>query len=165
MANSAVGRHPDGGQPGADLGSLPFPVSERSVVLAASPNVVAISAYQRYRGNMQDFGVGFWEYQGPDSLHGKAAIVDDRVSYVGSYNVDSRSESSNTELMLVVDDFRFASELRADLEGHIEEGGLMRAENGGLVPRDDLEVNRPSFVKVYLSRILSFYMPLLQYYV
>jgi len=49
-------------------------------------------------------------------LHGKSLIVDDNVSYVGSYNLDPRSGSYNTEAGLVIRDVAFAKELKRLIE-------------------------------------------------
>ncbi len=49
-------------------------------------------------------------------LHGKSLVVDDNVSYVGSYNLDPRSGLYNTEVGLVVRDAAFAVELRRLIE-------------------------------------------------
>ena len=52
-------------------------------------------------------------------LHGKSLIVDNELSYVGSYNLDPRSGSYNTEVGLVVRDSEFALELRRVIEQDI----------------------------------------------
>jgi len=49
-------------------------------------------------------------------LHGKSLIVDDNVSFVGSYNLDPRSGLYNTEVGLVVKDADFALKLRRLIE-------------------------------------------------
>ena len=49
-------------------------------------------------------------------LHGKSLVVDDEVSYVGSYNLDPRSGSYNTEVGLIVRDPAFAIKLRRLIE-------------------------------------------------
>jgi len=46
------------------------------------------------------------------SMHAKSLVVDGRLSYVGSYNLDPRSDSYNTEVGLLVLDHGFASRLR-----------------------------------------------------
>ena len=46
------------------------------------------------------------------SMHAKSLVVDGRLSYVGSYNLDPRSDSYNTEVGLLVSDHDFASRLR-----------------------------------------------------
>ena len=49
-------------------------------------------------------------------LHGKSMIVDEEISFVGSYNLDPRSENINTESGLVVRDKQFARLLRTNIE-------------------------------------------------
>ena len=49
------------------------------------------------------------------SLHAKSLIVDGRLSYVGSYNLDPRSDSYNTEVGLLVEDEVFALKLRKSI--------------------------------------------------
>jgi len=48
-------------------------------------------------------------------VHAKSMVVDERVAYVGSYNLDPRSENLNTEVGLLVDDAHFARELNAEI--------------------------------------------------
>ncbi|MFP6901872.1 MAG: phospholipase D family protein [Opitutales bacterium] len=49
-------------------------------------------------------------------LHGKSLVVDDQVSFVGSYNLDPRSGTYNTEVGLIVRDSEFAIKLRRLIE-------------------------------------------------
>ena len=49
-------------------------------------------------------------------LHAKSLVVDDTVAFIGSYNLDPRSENLNTEAGLLVRDEAFARELRAEIE-------------------------------------------------
>ena len=46
------------------------------------------------------------------SLHAKSMVVDENVSYVGSYNLDPRSDSYNTEVGILIVDEGFAKSLR-----------------------------------------------------
>ena len=75
--------------------------------------------YLKYRGSMAKAGVDFHEYKGPDCLHGKVIIIDGRVSMVGSYNIDPRSEYLNTEVMAVADNEELARGLQRLIERHI----------------------------------------------
>jgi cardiolipin synthase C len=50
------------------------------------------------------------------SLHAKSMVVDGAIGYIGSYNLDPRSENLNTEVGLLVEDETFAQELRAEIE-------------------------------------------------
>jgi putative cardiolipin synthase len=47
------------------------------------------------------------------SLHTKAVVVDRRIAFVGSFNMDPRSARLNTESGVVIDDPGFAEEVRA----------------------------------------------------
>jgi len=50
------------------------------------------------------------------SLHAKSLVVDDTIAFVGSYNLDPRSEDLNTEVGLLVEDKTFALGLRQEIE-------------------------------------------------
>jgi len=63
------------------------------------------------------------------SIHAKSMVVDDRVAFIGSYNLDPRSENLNTEVGLLIGDGTLASELRAEIESD------MRPENSWVIAR------------------------------
>jgi putative cardiolipin synthase len=65
-------------------------------------------------------------------LHAKSLVVDGRLAFVGSYNLDPRSENLNTEVGLLVEDEAFARELQADIARD------MRAENSWVIARRDI---------------------------
>jgi putative cardiolipin synthase len=65
-------------------------------------------------------------------LHAKSLVVDDRLAFVGSYNLDPRSENLNTEVGLLVEDAAFARELRAEIVRD------MRAENSWVIARRNI---------------------------
>jgi phosphatidylserine/phosphatidylglycerophosphate/cardiolipin synthase-like enzyme len=66
------------------------------------------------------------------SLHAKSLVVDDAVAFIGSYNLDPRSENLNTEAGLLVEDEAFARGLRAEIERDL------RAENSWVIARRNL---------------------------
>ncbi len=49
-------------------------------------------------------------------IHAKCMQIDDRLSFIGSYNLDPRSANLNTELSVAIDDPAFALTLRRYLE-------------------------------------------------
>jgi putative cardiolipin synthase len=57
------------------------------------------------------------------SLHTKAVVVDRRLAFVGSFNMDPRSARLNTESGVVIDDPVFAAEVRAHYERAITRAG------------------------------------------
>jgi phosphatidylserine/phosphatidylglycerophosphate/cardiolipin synthase-like enzyme len=66
------------------------------------------------------------------SLHAKSLVVDDHLAFVGSYNLDPRSENLNTEVGLLVEDRAFARALREEIDRD------MRAENSWVIARRQL---------------------------
>lgn len=87
-------------------------------------------AYARYRHRLLRAGVEVHElkhssrlrhrtsFRGSSraSLHTKAVIVDGRVAFVGSFNLDPRSTWINTEMGALIDDARFGELVRANIE-------------------------------------------------
>lgn len=108
-------------------------------------------AYARYRHRLLLAGVELYElkqtsrggrasFHGSSkaSLHTKAVIVDGRVSFVGSFNLDPRSTWINTEMGALVDDARFAEIVRANIERSLmpEHSFELSLEQGSLVWSD-----------------------------
>lgn len=62
-------------------------------------------------------------------MHAKSLVVDSRIAFVGSYNLDPRSERLNTEAGLLVEDAAFATELRSEIERD------MQAQNSWVIAR------------------------------
>ena len=116
---------------------------------ASTDNIMAYSANYRLRGDyVEKLGLRVFEYKPQPAvmadlfpeyeqrasearakglrdlpffcLHAKSLVVDDRVAFVGSYNLDPRSVSLNTEVGLVIEDADFARELRAQIERDME---------------------------------------------
>ena len=48
-------------------------------------------------------------------LHSKSLVIDDRIAFIGSYNLDPRSQNLNTEVGLIIEDEMIAKELSADI--------------------------------------------------
>lgn len=70
--------------------------------LSSSPNYPAFSNYMLHRKEFIKTGIHIFEYQsdGSKSLHTKALLIDDTLSVVGSFNLDHRSLSLNTETIV-----------------------------------------------------------------
>jgi putative cardiolipin synthase len=86
--------------------------------------------YVPYRKRLIEAGVDLYEVQGNGSLagyldrvgedgraglHTKSMVFDERVSVIGSYNMDPRSRVWNSEIALVVDDAGFAAEVLEEM--------------------------------------------------
>ncbi len=93
--------------------------------LAATDVLAVHGAYARYRRGLVEAGIKLYELQAEDrrrraslfgsknaSLHTKALVVDGRWGFVGSFNLDPRSKSINTEMGILFDDKTLSAELR-----------------------------------------------------
>ena len=100
--------------------------------LASNNHTIAHSAYKGWRKELLDHGIEIYEFRwdaevvayygtppvSPDwvGLHSKAAVIDNRWSFVGSPNVDPRSLVLNTEVGLFIDSEELAARLGALLK-------------------------------------------------
>lgn len=66
-------------------------------------NLFGCTDYLNQKNNILATGAQVHEFSGAHSSHTKTVLVDDRLSIVGSYNMDMRSTYLDTELMLAVD--------------------------------------------------------------
>jgi putative cardiolipin synthase len=87
--------------------------------LQATDNLWPQAGYAGEKAGLVRSGVELWEYQGPECLHAKDAVIDGRTVIVGSYNLDPRSQSLNRELALVADNVELAAELRQRMDAHL----------------------------------------------
>jgi len=53
-------------------------------------------------------------------LHAKSMVIDDTISFIGSYNLDPRSENLNTEVGIVITDKTFARLLKNSIKKDME---------------------------------------------
>ncbi len=77
--------------------------------VGSSPNPIACAAYYGDRNSILNSGVSIWEYQGENSIHAKSYVIDDRITAIGSYNLDPRSAYLDTELLIVIDSPEFTA--------------------------------------------------------
>lgn len=91
--------------------------------LAATDNLQAFSGYKNQRKSLLDMGIEIYEYRPyPQvqqqlleryptiksknpvfALHAKTMIIDSRVIFIGTYNLDPRSQNLNTEVGIIID--------------------------------------------------------------
>ena len=65
-------------------------------------------------------GANVYELMNDYPVHTKAVLIDDRISIVGSYNLDMRSTYLDTELMLVIDSKELNAQIRATEKDYME---------------------------------------------
>jgi putative cardiolipin synthase len=104
--------------------------------LATNDVNAAHAGYARYREQMLRYGVEIYELR-PDagtqrprwwlmagrsraSLHTKAVVFDRQKVVIGSFNLDPRSGSINTEVVVLIDSSEFAAQVLAYMETGIQ---------------------------------------------
>ncbi|OQX17125.1 MAG: phospholipase D family protein [Desulfobulbaceae bacterium A2] len=104
--------------------------------LASSDNLQASSGYRNQRDALLALGMNLYEYK-PDpetrntllksaltdkiklpafALHAKTMVVDSKIVYVGTYNLDPRSENLNTEVGVIMHSDALACAVEAAIE-------------------------------------------------
>ncbi len=116
--------------------------------LAATDNLQAFSGYRNQRMKLLRMGLEIFEYR-PDpenrqtlmarpvataeppvfALHAKSMVVDGRTVYIGTYNLDPRSENLNTEVGVVMDNPVLAAEVAAAIEADMAPGNSWNARD------------------------------------
>lgn len=130
--------------------------------MASSPNLPAFSNYYFQREKFLDLGVQIFELQSGDSNHGKSLIIDDRLSAVGSFNMDSRSAYFSTETMLLIDSEEFAAELSAAIDNQIANSLEVGADNK-YIPSDTVEKASVPLWKSILMHVVYILLRPFQY--
>ena len=99
--------------------------------LASTDNLQAYSGYQKQKQRLLDLGISLYEFKpnpgihrhlidrheqlGKTSpifaLHAKSLVIDNRITYIGTFNFDPRSANLNTEVGVVIDDSKIAHQV------------------------------------------------------
>jgi len=88
-------------------------------------------------------------------LHAKSLVIDDEIAFVGTYNLDPRSENLNTEVGLVVKDKKFAAMLKKSI---IKD---MLPQNSWVIAKNQypMGLGIPNAVMEELSHLIPFFDP------
>ncbi len=92
--------------------------------LTNSSNLFAGSGYSLFQDDLKDF-IGdrgkLYEYYNNGSIHAKSYIIDERISAIGSFNLDHRSTFLSTETMVIIDSEPFAKNFSTQIDGLIDQ--------------------------------------------
>jgi len=104
--------------------------------LASTDNIQAFSGYKNQRKRLLNMGLQIFEYK-PDpevqeklfrryesssktppvfAIHAKTMVIDSEVVYIGTYNLDPRSENLNTEVGVIVRNKQFAKKVEQSIQ-------------------------------------------------
>ncbi len=86
--------------------------------ISSNDSMLVQLGYETSKKQLLRVGVDLWEYKGPDTLHAKSAVLDDRIALVGSFNVDPRSQHLNTETGIAINDEVTARQLARYINAH-----------------------------------------------
>ena len=98
----------------------------RIVTASITDNFASVGAARHFYSRLLKRGVEIYEYQ-PTRLHTKLIVIDD-VVHIGSANFDLRSFYLNLEMMLRIDDPRFAKAMRRFVQGEIADSERITLE-------------------------------------
>jgi putative cardiolipin synthase len=139
--------------------------------LASTDNLLAFSGYKKQRKAILKTGVEVYEYN-PNpaiqqqlieryprladnspvfAIHAKSMVVDEKVLYIGTFNLDPRSANLNTEVGIIVENEELANQLTQSIEND------MHAENSWQTTLDyNPDSEAPFFkrTKVFFLRML-----------
>lgn len=124
----------------------------------STPNIPGFSGYLRQKKEILQTGP-IYEYMGPGSIHAKSALVDDRMSIVGSFNLDPRSLHLDTETMLVIDSEPFNEQLGSVMELWIDASACNEQNGEILAPADPrIPYQKPGIIKTIILRVAQVLM-------
>lgn len=95
--------------------------------LSSTDVVPAYSAWREYRDELVENGIDVYEYRSEGykvkhhsgssaSLHSKVLVFDDKITWVGSFNIDPRSALYSTEVVAAFNNEEFAKKMRQYIE-------------------------------------------------
>ena len=122
--------------------------------MASSPNPIAYAGYSNSRKTLIDSGISIYEHQGPESLHGKSYVYDNKISAVGSFNFDARSSFINSEVMVIIYSEDFADKLMDHINSDLD-NSLKLNDDLTYEVDESLKPAKISFIKKLFIKILE----------
>ncbi|MGD1823012.1 MAG: phospholipase D-like domain-containing protein [Pleomorphochaeta sp.] len=113
----------------------------------STPNFFAFAGYLKYKKDLLNEDLDIYEYQGEGSIHAKSYIIDDNISIIGSFNMDSRSTYLSTETMLIIDSEDLVNQLNKKID--------IIKNDSILINEDVSNQKRPSIIKSIVLKIIS----------
>jgi len=98
----------------------------RIILASRSDNAATVAAARLLYGRLLRRGAEIYEYQ-PSRLHMKLIVIDDAV-YIGSANFDMRSLYINLEIMVRIEDARFAGRVRHFIDRRVADSEHITAQ-------------------------------------
>lgn len=139
--------------------------------LASTDNIQAFSGYASQRKDLLEAGIEIYEYKDRPAIretlverypaiaetdpifaiHAKSLVIDGRIVYIGTFNLDPRSTNLNTEVGVLVDNEELGRQLTESIERDIHPDNSWLTT---LLFDPDSEVPRTKRAKVWFYRML-----------
>jgi len=139
--------------------------------LASTDNIQAFSGYHKQRKALLKAGVELYEfnpypairdelierfpqiavYNPVFAIHAKSMVIDDRIVFIGTFNLDPRSANLNTEVGMLTDSVELARQLTASIERDIDPSNSWQTT---VDFNPDGAVGRLKRLRVWLNRAL-----------
>jgi putative cardiolipin synthase len=139
--------------------------------LASTDNIQAFSGYHGQRDDLLEAGVELFEFKPHPAfkgelierypaladknpifaLHAKSMVIDDRLVYIGTFNLDPRSANLNTEVGILVDSEELARQLTGAIERDIRPGNSWQTVDGY---NPDSHVGRGKRLRMWFNKLL-----------
>lgn len=126
--------------------------------LYSSPNFAAMSGVKKYEDELNNLFDQIYEYQGKGSIHGKSYLIDNKISIIGSFNLDPRSAFLSTENLVIIESEEFNKALYENMLKLVEKSNS-KLENKSLSSTEDFKKEPSMKKKAIFSFLRLFYYP------
>lgn len=115
--------------------------------------------YLNQKKKILQTGATVHEYVAQCSSHTKTILLDDRISIVGSYNLDMRSTYLNTEIMLVIDGAQLNQSLRTCADENKQQSRQVYPDGSYEYGTQHTHMEMPLCKKMFYSVLRIIIMP------
>lgn len=128
--------------------------------LRSTDNLFAQAGYREMKPLLIKMGVEIYEYNGPDTIHAKTALIDNKIAFIGTYNIDPRSAFINREIGVIVNDVEdsgFTEALRDTID-HFRLNTIIVGKDG-IAYNQEYEMEGVSRFKKAILKSITFILP------
>ncbi len=131
--------------------------------LQSTDNLFAQAGYRAAKKELISLGIEIYEYNGPDTVHAKTAVVDGKVALIGTFNIDPRSAHLNREIGIKItdsNDNKIVNDLTRTIENFRNRSTLVGKDGVEIVKADEFKgVNKK---KKLALKIINLLLPVIK---
>lgn len=131
--------------------------------LFSTDSLWAQAGYEKHKIKMLNMGISLYEQSDLKLLHSKSMAIGSKYSYIGTYNLDPRSQNLNSEIGVLVDDESFNQELNQSIDKQMYSTHLID-KDGIPMGLKQKYPNVPWFrlISYYKNRIILDFLPIIE---